>query len=92
MINGWSHNFDLDSVPEKLMQSIRDNIKKWDDATRAWRKEGLSKLREEVERLEAEHNELVSSDKIYTVPAPQYVKCIFCSCMNGGEGGVVNED
>lgn len=90
MTNGWSHTFDLDSVPDELMRSIRDNIKKWDDAARIWREEGLSKLREEVERLEAEHNELVSSDKICAVPAPQYVKCIFCPCMNGGEGGIVS--
>jgi hypothetical protein len=92
MINGWSHDFDLDSVPEKVMQSIRDNIKKRDDAVRVLREEGLSKLREEVERLEAEHNELVGSDKICAVPAPQYVECIFCPCMNGGDGGLIMND
>lgn len=92
MTNGWSHDFDLDSVPEGVMWSIRDNIKKWDDAHRVWSEEMLEKKREEVKRLEAEHNELVSSDKICAVSAPQYVKCIFCPCMNGGEGGFVNED
>lgn len=84
MTNGWSHDFDLDSIPEWLKQSIRESIKKWDDVARIWGKERFKKLREEVEILEAEYDELASSDKICAVPAPQYVKCIFCPCMNGG--------
>ena len=32
MSDGWSQNFNLKSVPEEVMNSIRDNIKMWDDA------------------------------------------------------------
>lgn len=92
MSNGWSHDFDFKDVPDGVMEAIRENIKKWNDAHRAWREEATKRQREEVERLEAEHEKLLGYDQLRKVPKPKCCKCAFCPCMNGGDGGLIIND
>lgn len=93
MSDGWSQEFDLKSVPEEVMSSIRDNIKMWDIALQKRNEEILQTRQEEVRRLEAEYNELMGVRQTLDVPEPKYRKWGFCPCMNGGDGGfIVYED
>ena len=92
MSNGWNHDFDFQDVPDGVMKAIRDNIKKWDDAHRAWSETNLKRRQEELKRLETEHEKLLGYDQLRKVPEPKYCKCTFCPCMNDGDGGLmINE-
>ena len=93
MSDGWSQDFDLKSVPEEVMNGIRDNIKMWDAALQK-RNEDIIKMRqEEIERLKAQYDELIGDEKECIIPNPNYIKWQYCPCMNGGDGGfVIDED
>lgn len=93
MAEGWSQDFDPKSIPEEVMSSIRDSIKKWDTALQKRNDEIIKMRQEEVKRLEAEYKKLIGDRQILSVPEPKYCKCYFCPCMDGGNGGfVVDED
>ena len=87
MSDGWSQDFDLKSVPEEVLSSIRDNIKMWDDALQRRNEEILQMRQEEVGRLEAEYKRLMGDKQLRNIPEPKYRKVYFCPCMNGGDGG-----
>lgn len=89
MNNGWDYEFDLQSVPDEVIKSIRDSIKKWDDAHRAWNEKNLKRRQEELKRLETEHEKLLEYDQLRNVPEPRFCKCAFCPYMNDGHGGLV---
>lgn len=92
MSDGWSHEFDLKSVPEEVMNSIRNNIKMWDAALHKRNEEIIKMRQEEIERLKAQYDELVGDNKECVVPNPNYINCGFCSCMNGGDGRLVRDE
>lgn len=89
MHKGWSHEFDLKSVPEEVLSSIRDNIKMWDDFLQRRNEEILQARQEEVRRLEAEYKRLMGDNQALNVPEPKYRKWYFCPYMNSGGGGFV---
>lgn len=92
MNNGWSQEFDLQSVPEEVRKDVRDNIKMWEDALQKHNESRLERMRKEAKWLEAEHKELIGNGHTFNAPEPKYHKWYFCPCMNGGDGGfVVNE-
>ena len=92
MPDGWSHEFDLQSIPEEVMNDIRDNIKMWDAALKKRNDEIIRERQEEVKRLEAEYNELMSDKQLHNMTEPKYRKWYFCPCMNGGDGGFIVDE
>lgn len=92
MSDGWSQDFNLKSVSEEVMNSIRDNIKMWDSALQKRNDELIKMRQEEVKRLEAERKKLMGNKQLRNMPEPKYCKCYYCPCMNGGDGGFVIDE
>lgn len=92
MSDGWSHGFDLQSVPDEVIKSIRESIKLWDAALQKRNEEIIKIRQEEIERLKAQYDELVGDNKECVVPNPNYIKYGFCLCMNDGDGGLVIDE
>lgn len=92
MNNGWSQEFDLQSVPDEVIKGILENIKMWDAALQKHNESRLKRMREEAKGLEVECKKLMGDGQTFNVPEPKYRKWYFCPCMNSGDGGfVVNE-
>lgn len=87
MINGFSQNFDLQSIPIELISSIQNNIKMWDTALQKRNGEIIKERREEVKKLEAEYENLINYGQLRKIPEPRYHKLVYCPCANDGEGG-----
>lgn len=93
MPDGWSHEFDLNNVPNEVMRIIQNGIKIWDDAVKEYNEERIKKKQEEIERLKAQYEEIKGDVKNCIVSNPKYYKCGYCPCMNDGDGGfVIDED
>ncbi len=94
MNNGCGRDFDLQSVPDEVMNGIRDNIKEWDATLQKQNEIFLSRKQEELRRLKTKLEELMVYNHIHEVkvPEPKYCKYIFCPCANGGEGGFLLDD
>lgn len=89
MFDGWSQDFDLKSIPEEVLSSIRDNIKMWDAALQKMNEEILQARQEEIRRFEAEYKRLMGDNQALNAPEPKYRKWYFCSCTNNEEGDFV---
>lgn len=80
--NGWSRNFDIQSIPNwlELENAIQKNKDKLEEALRKRSEEILKVRQEEVDRLKGQLNELECKAQLREVSVPKYVETK-CPCM-----------
>lgn len=80
--NGWSRDFDIQSIPGwlELDDAIQKNKEKCEEALRKRSEEILKERQEEADRLKGQLNELVCKAQLREVPVPKYVEAK-CPCM-----------
>jgi len=92
MPDGWNHEFDLNNVLDEVMRVIQNGIKIWDDAAKEYNEERIKNRQEESERLKTQYEELKGDVGNCVVPNPNYYKCGYCPCINGGDGGLIQSE
>ena len=77
MTNGWSNDFDLDSVPRVVREGIESNNDKWRKAAEEYMAEREQRMKDEITGLQAECGRL-RMDILRNAPMPQIDPHMFC--------------